>query len=379
MIERWTIGPLSDEVERALERLIGHPNIARVAVMPDVHLSQEFCIGTVTASESHIFPRAVGDDIGCGMAAIALDTDADVLADPRRAQGLLRALARLVPPHRHGPDTLPDLPTGLGGEELSDPRLTREVARDGRVQLGTLGRGNHFVELQRAAEGRLWLMVHSGSRAMGQRITQFHVGHSVSGLDSSAAGGDGLGSIEANSPAGRAYLHDVDWARRYARANRQHLVEAVAVALEALFGVSSDEATLIDCDHNHVEWEHHDGRGWWVHRKGALRARDGEPGVIPGSMGSPSYHVTGRGCERALTSSSHGAGRAMSRTEARRNVGLRDFRRELGRVHFDRRIEDALREEAPGCYKDIDAVMRAQRELTRIERRLEPVLVYKAN
>lgn len=371
MIERWTIGPLPDDVERALDRLDRHPGIDRVAVMPDVHLSQEFCIGTVVASSEFLFPHAVGGDIGCGMAAIAFDAEASLLADPRRAQGLLRALERLVPSHRHGRTTLPDVPSELADHDLSDPSLTRAVARDGRVQLGTLGRGNHFVELQRTADARLWLMLHSGSRAMGQRITRHH-------LDRSRESPGGLRAIEAESEAGRAYRHDVEWARRYARANRMAMLEAVEIALDALFGVAADPTTLIECDHNHVDREFHDGRWWWVHRKGALRARDGEPGVIPGSMGTASYHVTGRGNERSLTSSSHGAGRALSRTEAKRAIPLRDLRRDLRHVHFDERLEDALREEAPGCYKEIDAVMRAQRELTRIDRRLEPVLVYKA-
>lgn len=371
MIERWTIGPLPDDVENALDRLARHPAIGRVAVMPDVHLSREFCIGTVVASTEFLFPNAVGGDIGCGMAAIGFDAEAGLLADNRRAQSLLRALERLVPAHRHGRETVPEVPTELAADDLSDPRLTRAVSRDGRVQLGTLGRGNHFVELQRAADARLWLMLHSGSRAMGQRITRHH-------LERSRESPEGLRAIEAESAAGRAYRHDVDWARRYARANRMTMLEAVTIALETLFGVAADPATLIECDHNHVERELHDDRWWWVHRKGALRARDGEPGVIPGSMGTASYHVTGRGCARSLTSSSHGAGRALSRTEARRTIGLRELRRDLRRVHFDERLEDALREEAPGCYKEIDAVMRAQRELTRIDRRLEPVLVYKA-
>ena len=145
-----------------------------------------------------------------------------------------------------------------------------------------------------------------------------------------------------------------------------------------LFGALPDEASRVEIDHNHVRLERHGGRALWVHRKGAMGLAAGEPGVVPGSMGSPSFHVEGRGHDDALGSSAHGAGRALSRSEARRRIGARQLLREASGVWFDHRLAERLREEAPSAYKDIGAVMRAQRDLVRVVRRLTPVLAYKA-
>lgn len=372
MIESWLTEPPTLEIKTALARLASIEDIPYVAVMPDVHLSHQFCIGTVVASTSRLYPQAVGGDIGCGMMAIAFDVSAeDLFAQPNRAAIILRAFGELIPKNRHGSRTQPDrLPSELDPKDLSDKRLAKSVVRDGRVQLGTLGRGNHFVELQRDEQDRLWLMLHSGSRAVGQRLSDVH-------LERCRTGRHGLLWLEADSANGQAYLNDVEWARKYAHFNRSRMLESVALTLEELFRVRCDTSTLISCDHNHVERETHFEKPLWVHRKGALRADRGEAGVIPGSMGTASFHVTGRGCARALRSSSHGAGRTMSRGEARRVVGTRQLKQQMGDVFFDHRLSSRLRDEAPASYKDITRVMRAQRELTRIDRRLQPVLSYK--
>lgn len=372
MIEYWLTEPPTPEVKGALARLTSVADIQHVAVMPDVHLSQQFCIGTVVASSSRLYPQAVGGDIGCGMMAIAFDVSAeDLFAQPKRAAIILKAFGELIPKNRHASRTLPDgLPCELDPKTLSDERLAKSILRDGRVQLGTLGRGNHFVELQRDEQDRLWLMLHSGSRAVGRRLSDFH-------LERCRTGRQGLLWLEADSAEGQAYLNDVEWARRYANLNRSRMLESVALTLEELFRVPWDPSTLISCDHNHVERETHFEKRLWVHRKGALRADSGERGVIPGSMGTASFHVTGKGCARALRSSSHGAGRKMSRGHAKRAVDVRQLEQQMGDVFFDQRLSSRLRDEAPSSYKDITRVMRAQRELTRIDRRLQPVLSYK--
>lgn len=167
------------------------------------------------------------------------------------------------------------------------------------------------------------------------------------------------------------------WARAYAEQNRAAIMAQVEAALRSVLGATGQAETLIDVDHNHVQRQPVDGGPAWVHRKGAQSAAVGQLGLIPGSMGSASYHVSGRGCEAALSSSSHGAGRRMSRTEARRLVSKRQLTRDLRGVWFDHRRLGRLREEAPSAYKDIDAVMRAQRELVRITRRLTPLLADK--
>jgi tRNA-splicing ligase RtcB len=239
--------------------------------------------------------------------------------------------------------------------------------REARAQLGTLGSGNHFVELQADEAGALWLMLHSGSRGLGPAIRAFH--------EARAAPARGqLAALAADGEAGRAYLDDHGYALAWAAASREVLALEVAEVLADVLGAAPVPGTRITCHHNHVRRE---GERL-VHRKGAMPAGDGEPGVIPGSMGSPSYHVVGRGCAAALASASHGAGRAMSRGEARHAIGVATLRRELAGVWFDRRRADDLRDEAPSAYKAIGEVMRAQRELVRVVRRLVPRLAYKA-
>jgi tRNA-splicing ligase RtcB len=204
---------------------------------------------------------------------------------------------------------------------------------------------------------------------MGQAITQHHLQDALPGRR--------LTAWSAHSDRGSAYLADVGWAITYATHNRRRMLAAVERLLRERFGVFADWSTYVNCHHNHVQWETHGGRQLLVHRKGASSAHADEPGLIPGSMGTSSFHVLGRGCEEALCSSSHGAGRRLSRSEARQCVSMRDVERELKRVWFDHRLANALREESPSAYKDIHAVMRAQRELTRVAREMQPVLSYK--
>jgi len=371
-VARWTTGPLPPDVELALDRLAASEGIAHVAVMPDVHLSREFCIGTVVAARARVYPAAVGGDIGCGMAVQRFRAAADdVLADPASARRILRALKLVVPVHRHARATMVDeLPDSLEAGALSSDTLTSKRRRNGRAQFATLGRGNHFLELQSDDEGALWLMVHSGSRGVGHAIAHHH----MSRCETESGG---LTYLDPRSPAGAAYLADVGWARAYAHESRLGMIEAVEAVLGELFGVEPDPASRVSADHNHVRVERHFGEDLWVHRKGALPAGEGEPGIVPGSMGTGSFHTEGRGCAEALRSSSHGAGRRLSRTEARKDVRIRDFRRQMAGVWYDETMERRLVDEAPAAYKDVEAVMRAQRPLTRIVRRLRPRLVHK--
>lgn len=366
----WLAEPLPRDVSRRIDEMCRAPDVRRVAIMPDVHLAGEFCVGAVVATTELVYPAAVGGDIGCGMAAVRFEADASQLANERVATAILDGLSRRIPASKHRPDEVVDeLPDGLEDRPLGDPRLETIRRRDGRYQFGTLGRGNHFVELQGDDTGDLWLMVHSGSRAMGQAITAHYErqvirsesGHAWLPLDG----------------AGRSYVADAEWAERYAAANRLAMVRAVESILADLVGARADWSTLIHSNHNHVRQETHDGLSFWVHRKGALPAAAEEPGVIPGSMGTRSFHVTGRGCGASLNSSSHGAGRTLTRDQARRSISPRQLDRELRGVWFDPRMTDALRDEAPSAYKDIGKVMKAQRGLTRILRELRPLLTYK--
>ena len=372
-VRSWLAEPLPKGVAEAIDRLARADDIVQVAVMPDVHLAKEVCVGLVVASRSRLYPAAVGADIGCGMATIRCAPSNALLADERSAARLLAGLYRCVPSLKHRRETAPAaLSERLLETPLSHPRLEKLKSRDGRLQLGTLGRGNHFLEFQRDDDERIWLTVHSGSRGMGQAISAHHA--ALTGRGASTAG---LASFDADSPAGLAYRNDAAWAEQYAAENRLAVLSAAGALLGELFGVEFEPDSLIHANHNHVRLETHGERRMWVHRKGALSAQAGEAGVIPGSMGSASFHTLGRGLPESLCSSSHGAGRAMSRTEASQQIGERQLLAEMRGVWFDQRQAGQLRDEAPSAYKDIFAVMRAQRDLTRIVRRLQPVLNYK--
>lgn len=367
----WLTEPVSADVAKSLDRLRSAGDVVRVAAMPDVHLAEDVCVGVVVATRRRIYPAAVGGDIGCGMAAIRFGCGADVLASETTAARVLSALFRDVPVLTHPRSSMDlPLPSGLEDAPLSAPSLEKRRSREGRLEFGTVGRGNHFVEFQEDDEGALWLMVHTGSRAMGGAVRDHHL-HSAQ-IDAS-----GLAFLDADDESGRAYFADHDWALRYADANRRAIVARVSASVGRLVGAEADADSLIACSHNHVRRETHGGETCWVHRKGAICADDGDAGIIPGSMGTASFHTLGRGCAESLRSSSHGAGRVMSRSEARRRIRLRDFERDVEGVWFDRRLSRRLVEEAPAAYRDIGRVMRAQRDLTRVVRRLRPVLVYK--
>ena len=363
VVHRWLAEPLPRDVASALQRLAAAPGVAHVAVMPDVHLAEHVCIGTVVGTADSLYPQAVGGDIGCGIAVVALAATAEALADPAAAERLFAALAEHVPALRQRRRR------ELADVGLSDGALDRAVRRDMQFELGTLGRGNHFLEVQADDQDQLWLMVHSGSRALGPAVRDHH-------LARGQPAGKGFVALPAVGH-GRDYLHDHDVALWFAAQNRRAIAEAAATALHEALGLTAEWATWQDVVHNFVRRERHGDVELWVHRKGAASARAGEFGAIPGSMGSWSYHVAGRGCAAALCSSSHGAGRRLPRGEAMRRISVRDLERQLDGVHFPRELAAALRDEAPAAYKDIGAVMRAQRDLVKVVRRLRPVLAWK--
>lgn len=370
IVRQWVAQPPPTEVRRAIERLGRGEDVVRVAVMPDVHLAKEVCVGVALATRATVIPAAVGGDIGCGMAALAFDAAAERLDDATVAARILDGLYGAVPILRHRRREGPRLPRSLAERELRAPGLEATKAREAALQLGTLGRGNHFIELQSDDDDRLWLMVHSGSRGLGQAIRQ---AHERRGRRDRA----GLLGLPADGDEGRAYLHDLQWALDFAEASRARMVEVVVDVIARVLGAEPVPGSARQCHHNFVRREEHEGQELWVHRKGAISAREGEPGIIPGSMGARSFHVRGRGRAQALCSSSHGAGRCMARSVARRRITTHALHEQMRGIWFDHRLAGRLREEAPGAYKDVGAVMRAQRELTAVERALRPRLVFK--
>lgn len=368
----WLAMPMEPAARSTIDRVRRAEDVVHVAVMPDVHLANDVCVGTVMATCRLVYPSAVGGDIGCGMLAIGFDADASLLRDPTRAGNLLRALGESVPIHRRNRSRAVPLPESLRSNPLSHGSLLGVLNDVGVLQLGTLGGGNHFVELQADQDDRLWLMIHSGSRAIGQAIKAHHVAAATIRSASMMA-------IDTETSAGQAYMHDQQWARDYAQANRHAMGSQVVEVMQVLFKIECVDSLMIGCDHNHVRREAHLGQTVLVHRKGAMPADAGQAGIVPGSMGTLSYHVTGLGCELALRSSAHGAGRLLSRHAARERFDRRDLRRQMQNVWYDPRLADSLREESPKSYKDVRAVLRAQQELVRIERTLTPLLVYKGN
>ncbi len=372
-MHQFLCGPLPRGVSDVLERLRETEGVVHIAVMPDVHLASEFCVGTVVASDRYLFPNAVGGDIGCGMLAMQFDGTVEAIEDPDRAARLLGTLIELCPGRRHHRRTVPAVDRAVQEMPVSHDQLRMQVRGDGcRTQAGTLGAGNHFLELQADEENTLWLMIHTGSRHLGQVIHHHHLAHARR-LSS------GLSAIEIDSDDGRAYLADVAVGRAWAKENRRLLALAAGRAVEQVLALSPRFDTLLDCDHNHVQLETHGHRKVLVHRKGATAAHADQPGLIPGSMATTSYHTRGLGNLAALASSSHGAGRLLSRTQARSQITRSRLREQLRRagVWYAPHLEESLREESPAAYKPIEEVMRAQGELTRITRCLRPLLVHK--
>lgn len=361
-VSTWLAGPMSPAVARCIARLAATPDVRRVAVMPDVHLADDVCVGVAVATGATLLPDAVGGDLGCGMTTVRFDMDADALRAPGVATAVLDDLAAAVPALKQRRPT-PSAPP-------PPARAPARARRDAAVQFGTLGRGNHFLELQRDEAGALWALVHSGSRALGPAVRDLHV-------RGAPRTGTGLAVLDADGPAGRAYVEDLAACVAWAAANRDAVLAAAEAVLERRLGARADPTTTIRCVHNAVARERVGDADAWVHRKGAAPAGAGVAAVVPGSMGTATFHVVGLGVPEALASCSHGAGRALSRAAARARFTASDLRRRMRGIAFDADRAADLVDEAPGAYHDIGAVLAAQRDLVRVVRRLTPVLSWK--
>jgi tRNA-splicing ligase RtcB len=364
-----------DVVDRDLRKTInairGSDDVAKVIVMPDIHAGKAFPNGVAIATRELIYPLAVGSDIGCGMAVARFNCSASSI-DQAAADVLLAALPVAVPALIRRSEHANTIPEELLKMELRGRGLESEKGRDARLQLGTLGRGNHFVELQRDEDDNLWVMVHTGSRAMGPMITSCH-------LKNAEESKTGLPYLNVNTPAGQDYINDMRWAMRYATLNRLAILGAVGDTLKAALDIDMDRQSTLEMPHNFAQVEVHSGESLWVHRKSVLSAKHGEIGIVPGSMAAPSFIVEGLGNPDALNCAAHGAGRDMSRGEAGSKVKTEELLAQTEHVFFDRNKARDLREEAPEAYRDIGKVMRAMRkaELVKQVRKFEPVLSYK--
>ena len=392
-IKAWTQGVQVEAVARQqLENLARLPIVGPwVAVMPDVHWGMGATVGSVVPTRGAIIPAAVGVDIGCGMLAVRTDLDASRLPDDLLP--LRRAIEKAVPHGRsdrggkrdegswgrvpaRAEDAWRKLRKGYERIVAGHPRLDRGKSVE---QLGTLGTGNHFIELCLDESDALWIMLHSGSRGVGNRIGMHFIALARKDMKSHLADlpDADLAYLREGSAHFDEYVHAVGWAQLYARTNRRLMLDAILDALRGSgelpsFGV---EAQVVDCHHNYVQRETHFGEELLVTRKGAVRAGRGELGIIPGSMGARSFIVRGKGCAESFESCSHGAGRAMSRNEARKRFTLDDHARATAGVEC--RKDVAVLDETPAAYKPIDAVMAAQDELVEVVHGLRQVVCVK--
>ena len=391
-IKLWTRGvPLEDEARRQLQNIAKLPFIHRwIAVMPDVHLGKGATVGSVVPTIGAIVPAAVGVDIGCGMIAARTTLVASDLPD--NLAGVRSAIERAVPhgrsPARGGRDKGAwDTPPVLAVEGWSQlvADFEKICERHPRLKntnqfkhLGTLGTGNHFIELCLDEADRVWVMLHSGSRGVGNAIGTHFIELAKQEMRRWMINlpDQDLAYLPEGSQYYADYVFAVDWAQRYARMNREimmrHVVEALRTVISKPFEA---QAEAVNCHHNYVQREHHFGKDVHVTRKGAVSARKGELGIIPGSMGAKSFIVRGLGNADSFHSCSHGAGRVMSRTAARAQITLAQHREAT--AHVECRKDAGVIDESPAAYKDIDAVMAAQSDLVEVVHTLRQVVCIK--
>lgn len=355
-----------------------------LALMPDAHLGKGATVGSVIPTLGAIIPAAVGVDIGCGMIAVRTQWGVDEF----RAAGPLSTLREAIE------QSIP-LSVGQYNTDLTDTARLRanrlahdaegkgfdpgKYAANWALQLGTLGSGNHFIEVTVDETGVVWLFLHSGSRGIGNKIAQHHI-KVASDLCKRwwiNLPDPDLAYLVEGTDEFWTYIRELRWAQDFALANREEMMDRVIAAVSDHMGEPVIEAERVNCHHNFTEEEHHFGKDVWVSRKGAIRAREGDAGLIPGSMGTASYVVEGKGNPVALDSSPHGAGRNYSRTAARKAFTHADLREAM--VGIEYRDTDAFVDEIPGAYKDIDTVMADAADLVEIKHTLRQILNVKGD
>ena len=376
-VKAWTNGVhFDDNAKKQLLNAASMPFIHKwIAVMPDVHVGKGATIGSVIPTIGAVIPAAVGVDLGCGMMAAKTTLTATDLPDSLEL--MRHAIEKAVP---HGM-TLGKRDNGSWGEPPTDvlqkwlhlsegfkalcdkhPWLEKS---NNLKHLGTLGTGNHFIEVCLDETDSVWVMLHSGSRGVGNKIGSHFIAQAKKDMERWFINlpDKDLAYIPEGSEHFRAYVEAVGWARTL-QAIRQVLPKAFSADVEA-----------VNCHHNYIRQEHHYGKDVWVTRKGAVSARAGEMGIIPGSMGTRSYIVRGLGNEESFCSCSHGAGRVMSRTEAKRRVSLEEHAKAVAGIEC--RVDTDIVDETPSAYKPIEAVMQAQNDLVEIVHTLKQVLCVK--
>ncbi|MGK5112043.1 RtcB family protein [Geodermatophilus sp. CPCC 205506] len=362
------------------ERTASMPFIRpHMALMPDAHLGKGATVGSVIPTEGAIIPAAVGVDIGCGMDAVRTQFTADDLHG-RNLGALHGQISRAVP-----------LSAGRYNKKLRDSAAARVaelrelpgvgqadgVADTWPMQLGSLGSGNHFIEVSLDEADRVWLFLHSGSRGVGNRLASKHIRIAQQRCRDEHLPDRDLAWLEEGTPEFDAYIEALGWAQRFAFLNRAEMMDRVAEQVSRFLGTEVARQVEISCHHNYTERETHLGHDVWLSRKGAISARRGQDGLIPGSMGTASYVVVGRGNPDALMSAPHGAGRNHSRGAARRLFTRADLDRRMKGIAWGR--SDAFLDEHPDAYKPIDRVMADAADLVEVRHTLRQVVNVKGD
>ena len=367
---------------RQLKAVASLPWVAHhVALMPDVHVGKGATVGSVIALRGAVAPAAVGVDIGCGMAAVKTNLTAEDLPDDLHRLRL--AIEDAVPVGRdsHRAAAWTSASTSLAERSRAlfarfgelEPAVQRHAER-ASLQVGTLGGGNHFIEVCLDTEHGVWLMLHSGSRHIGASLAAIHMERAKKAFRDHPLPDPDLAVFLAGTPAFDAYRRDLYWAQEYAALNRALMLERLEAVVRRSFPHVLCEPP-ISCHHNYVAEERHFGEELLVTRKGAIRAGAGELGIIPGSMGAKSFIVRGKGNPLSFESASHGAGRRMSRTQAKKSFTLADLERQTSGVEC--RKDSGVLDEAPKAYKDIERVMQQQSDLVEIVAELKQVVCVK--
>lgn len=387
---RFPVKVYTDEIEASARRQL--LNLAQlpfihdhIAAMPDVHAGIGATVGSVIPTRRAIIPAAVGVDIGCGMNAVRLSLAAEQLPDSlRRVRNAIEAAVpvgfdmhaeRVVPA-----STVTALDRGLERIVARHPgiaKMVRNLPQTWTRQLGTLGGGNHFIELCLDEDGRVWVMLHSGSRGIGNAIGRYFIQLAKKDMERHIKNlpDRDLAYFEEGAEHFDDYVDAVHWAQDYALHNRREMMRLIVEALARVLPPFELTREAINCHHNYVARETHYGAEVYVTRKGAIRAGAGELGIIPGSMGARSYIVRGKGSAESFDSCAHGAGRRMSRTEAKRRFKTADLEAQTEGVEC--RKDKGVLDEIPGAYKDIDTVMAQQADLVEVVHTLRQVVCVK--
>lgn len=381
----WT----DDVDERSKQQLANIASLPfihhHVAAMPDVHVGRGATIGSVIATHKAIIPAAVGVDIGCGMVACRLSLTANEL-DEKLLRTVYGQISRDVPVGRAEHSSARAL---VDAAQPFEPRLTAMTQRHPQLlkkfrrlstwinQMGTLGSGNHFIEVCLDEADQVWVMLHSGSRGIGNALASYFIELARQDMERQMAHlpDDDLAYFPEGSSHFNDYVEAVTWAQEYAMQNRRSMIDLVLAALARHLPPFVVTSEVVNCHHNYVTVEHHYGADVFVTRKGAIRAREGDMGIIPGSMGARSYIVRGKGNPESFNSCAHGAGRRMSRTAAEKQFTKEDLVRQTEGVicRKDKNVID----EIPGAYKDIDVVMANQTDLVEVIHTLKQLVCVK--